>query len=127
MNTIGALPLPDDLVWVNEFSTTQIAQSKKRTLTGVNVIQESTLIHGRNIILDGLGGSWITRAELLALRALAESEDVSHVLRFNNVNYDVRFDRSSGSAIEATPVVNCSDPTSDHNYSIKLSFFTAAS
>jgi len=121
MATLGGLAIPDDMVWVDEFSTTQIAQSLKRTLTGVHVIQESTLIIGRSIMLDG---GWVTRAELLALRALAEDEDQVHVLVHNTISYDVRFSRNGGSGIDAKAILDCSNPDAAAKYSLKLNLFT---
>ena len=122
---VTVVTLPDYLTWANEFTTTQVAQDKQRSITGALVIFEDTKLEGRSLSLESdEDGGWITRLDLLALRALGEQEDTDLILVFNNVSYDVRFDRSNGSGIKVVPVLDCSDPSNDSKYALSLSLFT---
>ena len=117
--------LPDDLLWANEFTTSQVAQDTKRTITGAMVIFEDTKLHGRSIELTSDEDSgWIVRSALLNLRALSELEDTDCNLVYRAVTYKVRFDRSNGSGIKVIPVVDCSDPSNDSKYALSLALIT---
>ena len=119
--------LPDDLLWSDEFDTSQVAQDRKRTITGALVIFEDTKIKGRSLKLESDDDSgWITRADLLALRSLCELEDTDCELIYRSITYKVRFDRSNGSGIKAVPVVDCSDPSNDAKYALSLSLITVS-
>lgn len=53
--TLGALPLPDNLHWSDEFSWSPVAQSAgEYSLTGALLLQESAKQAGRPITLVGL-------------------------------------------------------------------------
>lgn len=82
MITLGALVLPDGLVWADEYAWTPVAQqAEERTLTGALVVEEALKQGGRPITLkgqqDGNGSTaWLLRqsafrgyASLEALRA----------------------------------------------------------
>jgi hypothetical protein len=123
--TIGAVTLPSDLRWADEFDTSQIAQNTQRSLSGALVISESVKTEGRSIKLTGDDeGAWISRSVLLQLRALAEQNNTNHVLDLNGTSFNVRFDRSNGSGITAKQIINCSDPGASDNYTLELSLFT---
>ena len=117
--------LPSDLVWSDEFSTSQIAQDIKRSLSGAFVVFESLKIEGRPITLSSEDdGGWITRSDLLVLRNLEEQVDKIMILSHNGTNYNVRFDRSNGSGVSARPVIDCSDPSNDSKYALSLKLLT---
>lgn len=122
---VTTITLPDDLVWSNEFHTTQIAQDTKRSLTGAFVVFEDTKLHGRSIKLDSDEDSgWIIRSNLLALRALSEQEDMDMTLVFHAQTHTVRFDRANGSPIKTVQILECSDPSNDAKYALSLSLIT---
>lgn len=71
--TLGGLALPRGLRWVDEFDWSAREQSISRSLSGAQLIQYATRQGGRPItLLGGLAFTRLTRAELLALRALLE-------------------------------------------------------
>ena len=117
------IDLPKDLIWKDEFHTTQIAQVKKRTLTGSLVIFEDTKIEGRAISLNSdEDGGWIERAQLLTLREFIEYEHKDMILEFHGRFFNVRIDRSD--PIRVVPVVDCSDPSPTSKYSLSIKFIT---
>jgi hypothetical protein len=123
---ITVVTLPDDLIWIDEFETSQIAQESSRTLSGSLVVFEGVKIKGRsmNLASDDDSG-WINRLDLIALRALFEQVDETYTLNFNGTDYTVIADKSNGSAIRAVAVIDCSDPTNDSKYALSLRLFTA--
>lgn len=122
---LATVILPIDLVWKNEFTTTQIAQTLQRGLNGSFIVTEAEKLKGRSIQLTSdINSGWITRLDLLALRALSEQEDQPMVLVYNTVSYDVIFDRSKNNTIKATQVIDCSNPTDEDFYSLSVSFLT---
>ena len=117
--------LPDDLVWRNEFDTSQIAQSQSRTLGGNLVVFESQKIAGRKIALESDADSgWITRNDLDLLRSMFEQVDTDLTLVRNAVSFTVRVDRSSGSGIKVIPVIDCSNPSSTDKYALSVYLIT---
>ena len=117
--------LPPDLVWVDEFSSSQIAQDTKRSLSGAFVVFESLKIQGRPIsLMSDDDSGWISRSDLITLRALEEQVDTTMTLSHNGTNYNVRFDRSNGSGVTARAVIDCSDPSNDHKYALSLKLLT---
>lgn len=53
MITLGALRLPDTLVWSDEFDWTPVAQATEYGLTGALLIDEALKLAGRPITLKG--------------------------------------------------------------------------
>lgn len=118
--TLGAIPLPDDLVWIDEFAAEPVAQAMQRTLGGVNVIEETALVAGRPITL-GADDQWVGRTTVLALRALAAVPGQTHTLNLRGDIYTVAFRRP---AIEARPVIQCADPDPADRYAIRINLIT---
>jgi len=72
--TLGAIALPDTLVWEDEFTWSPVEQSTvEYSLTGAPIVQQSTKLAGRPITLAGKSDSnahtgGISRTNLLALQ-----------------------------------------------------------
>jgi hypothetical protein len=122
---VTVVNLPDDLLWRDEFTTSQIAQDTKRTLTGAFVIFEDTKVKGRSMSLESDDDSgWIERADLLALRALFEQEDTDLDLFYRGVIVTVRVNRANGSGVSASPVMDCSNPSTEALYALSMALIT---
>jgi hypothetical protein len=68
--TLDAIPLPDDLIWIDEFDWTPMQQAKSYTLTGALVIESGQKQAGRPITLaGGDNAAWATRSQVEALSA----------------------------------------------------------
>jgi len=77
--TLGAVSLPGDLRWSDEFAWTSVARSADYSLTGALIVQEAVKQAGRPITLEAksesLGYIWLDRFTLLALKTLAETPE----------------------------------------------------
>lgn len=121
--TLASLTLPDDLIWTDEFAFDAVAQSQTRTEGGALIIEETALIAGRPITLaGGADAAWITRAQLIALRALADAPSTPRVLTLHDGRtFSVMFARP---AIEADPIIAFNAPIPGDFYAVILNLFT---
>lgn len=121
---IATLTLPEDLVWQDEFVHDPVAQQQTRTEGGVLIVEETATTAGRPITLvGGPDAGWITRATLIALRALADSANTTHTLTLNDGRtFEVMFVRPGAIAVE--PIVPFNNPLSGDFYALTLKLFT---
>ncbi len=82
--TLGAVTLPGDLRWADEFSWTPLVQSSEYSLTGALIVQEAAKLAGRPITLEAQRDTWVTRATVLAAQALAETPGWSGTLTLHD-------------------------------------------
>ena len=125
MASIDGVHLPDNLIWVDEFSTTQVAASHTRSLTGALIVQTSLKLAGRSIVLDGQAGGWVTHTQLTALRLLLEvNPDKTFILDYRGITQDVIQNASTGPALTSTAIVDYETPTAEDYYWINLKLLT---
>ena len=70
---IDDIELPGDMLWSDEMTWTNRKQREGMSLAGGVIIQRSTQVAGRPITLTTPQGVWVTRAQVNALRALADT------------------------------------------------------
>jgi hypothetical protein len=121
--TLDALTLPDDLLWTDEYGDwSAIAQETGYTLGGALVIQEGTRLAGRPITLRGAEThGWATRAQVEALRAVAEAADAGPLTLTlpDGREFSVKFRRP---AFTATPIIpyNAHEPGDYYALTVNL-------
>jgi len=105
MIQLETVTLPDDLFWVDELSWTPVAASKEYSITGAMMVDASVMQSGRPVTLksEDEQHSWITRAALLALQALAAIPGKEMTLSIYGVDSPVIF-APGEKPIEADPV-----------------------
>lgn len=121
MPTLGALTLPADPVWTDEFPSdwSPVARSGEYSLTGAYIVQESVRLTGRPITLDV---AWLTRAELIAVDALAAMTEQKHTLVIAQGTFTVMF-RDPPYTVDGLRQV--SDPDNSEPYQVTLNLHTA--
>ena len=114
--SLAGIELPYDIQWNDEHTAWKVGQIIRATLTGALVVQESAMQAGRPITLRSFddGGmryvAPITLATLDALRALEEVAGGANMTLIlpaagdTTRTFTVRFRRTDGPAIEATPM-----------------------
>mgnify|MGYP006392301455 CR=1 FL=1 len=111
------ITLPDDLLWEDEFTWQSVEQRSQYSITGALLVESSVKQAGRSITLrGGMDFAWIDRATLLALQAAAAQPVVR-----SEAPRNVVFDLERG-AIEASPVIDYSDPSADDSYVVTLRY-----
>ena len=117
--TLATLTLPDDLLWADEYDWTAVAQETAYTLGGALVVQEGLRLAGRTITLQGgPEHGWATRAQVEALRALAEQPNLPRTLTLaDGRQFTVRFRRPS---MRAVPILPYAVPESGDRYELSI-------
>lgn len=105
---LGAISLPGDLRWSDEFAWSPVSRESEYSLTGALIVQESAKLAGRPITLEARdeaqGYVWLTRSTILALKALADTPGWTGTLTLEDGrSFSVAF-RADG--LEAAPVIH---------------------
>jgi hypothetical protein len=106
MISIGGVALDDDLIWSDRYTSTHVEQHNKRTLGGRLVTYTGELLAGVPITLNAVSDQgWLTKAQVVALLAIANVPGATYALVFGAENYTVMFDNSNGPAVNMQPIV----------------------
>jgi hypothetical protein len=116
MITLAGITLPDHLVWRDEFDWLPVAHSSERSLTGKLLVEESPLIKGRPITLEG---DWATRDVVEQLYTLASQPSQAHSLNIDGCVFSVMFRRGE-QPVSAVPIKPSADPVSNDYYLLTL-------
>ena len=109
--TIDTIELPGDLLWSDELTWSDRKQNERPSLAGGEIVQRSTKTSGRPITLTTPNGVWVTRAQVNALRALADTADTFTVTHPDGRTFTCQF-RWGGNAgpVDAAYVLFRSPP-----------------
>lgn len=111
MITLGALTLPDALVWVDRFTPNPVAQSFKRSYGGRVLLTSLQLIAGRAITLEaGQTYGWIDKSVADELIIMSQQVGATYSLVFGLETMTVMFRHYEPPAVELTPFV----PRTEH-------------
>lgn len=118
------IDLDPDLQWSDEFSWQAVEQTAQRSVTGAMIVQTRQRVGGRPITLQPSDDSsaWMTRETLNAVREWAQVAGRQMTLTLRGVSRTVIFRHHDGNSIEATPVVDFSDPDDTDHYRVTLRF-----
>jgi hypothetical protein len=119
-HSLNAITLPD-LVWIDEYDWTAVAQSEGYTLTGALVVEAATKLKGRPITLQGSEThGWASRATVDALRALAVQPGLQMTFTHDDDRvFNVMF-RQGETPLEARLVVDYMNPEAADWYALTL-------
>lgn len=125
--TLGALALPSGLVWTDELTWTPVMQSQEYSLTGALLIQVATKLAGRPITLTGQASgrdytAWITRADLLTLKAALDVPGATFTLTLHDARTFTVMAAENPLDVEPLPIYGSfapANPTSAQNYVLK--------
>jgi hypothetical protein len=118
-----ALQLPPDLMWPDEFAWAQVQQAQAYTTTGALLLDHWAKQAGRTITLrGGVDYAWCQRTDLATLNAWAAVPGLALQLSLRGTTRNVVFDHGQNGPIEATPVIEYSDPQGTDPYTLTLKF-----
>jgi hypothetical protein len=119
MISLDALALTSDLLWIDEYTWTTIAQQEDVMADGSVVIQAEAQQTGRPITL--LGGDtfgWVKKSVVESLKALAETPNLLMTLTLNDAStFTVVFTKDR---FTAATVCDNNNPDSEFLYTISL-------
>lgn len=109
--TLGAIALPPDLQWADEFSWVALGMTAKTSLTGAEIVQSGALQAGRPITLQGgTDFAWLDYATVEALRTQATAAGAVYPLTLpDGRTFQVRY-RCEDTPVEGTPVLHRATP-----------------
>jgi len=121
--------LPPDLVWIDELTWAQVAQSTQRGIYGSLIVQAMQRNGGRFITLQGEGDSaWIARGVLRQLHQWAGVPGLVLQLKLRGEMFDVLFhhgDEEESRAFAMQALIEYSDKQdSDWYCALTLRFIT---
>ena len=118
--TLGTLTLPDDLIWIDEFTWTPMAKSSQYSVEGALIIQNALKLAGRPITLSGdVSAAWIARGVVKDLWALLSSA-TGLLLTLNDARtFNVTF-APGDNPINAQPIVDYGTPDDADWYSLSI-------
>ncbi len=125
---LDTITVPDDLLWINEFEWNPVEQSQERSLTGALLVQEQIKMHGRPILLTGgQNAGWVSRKTVSELQNLSSEPDKVMILTLSDMRQlSVIFDRSDGSPVSATQVIEEAYPADNSYYHLSLRLITVS-
>jgi hypothetical protein len=121
---LNAIPLPNDLQWLDEFAPKVVQQLKTTldTAPHITAINRST---GIPITLRSWDdGAFVTRSTVLLLQAAAEQPGLVMPLVLRGASFQVMFRHHEGQAFSAEPVKQIANPGQDDLYRITLNLIT---
>ena len=119
-HTLGAVQIPEDVWWTDEFAWKAVEQSSSRSLTGARIVHLGTKTKGRPITLtSNERGGWVPRSTVLALRALADTHGITYTLTLADGRaFQVQFDHER--EFQATPIRPAGDLTGSSHYRVTV-------
>ena len=119
--TLNGVTLPLSLQWSDEFSSSQVSQTAKKTLDGNVVVYYGQLKNGRPITLESVSdGGWVQKSVVDQLQLIANTAGGVYTLSLRGVTYSVMFRHHEGVAFEARPVIPVNAPVSGDYYLVKI-------
>lgn len=109
--TLGAVTLPGDMQWIDEFRWSAVSQQIEVTTGGSLLVEESAQLAGRPITLEGrmdgsIGFALPVRSVIAALQAMADAPLVAPMTLAlaDGRSFSVRFRYGDGVPVEAAPI-----------------------
>lgn len=115
---LADITLPDNCYWADEYAFEPVAQSRVRTLTGGQVVEELALQGGRPVTIEGL---WVPRSTVDALEALRAQSATPMALTLPDAReLTVLWRRGNAAAVESEPLFPLAEPSAGTTYAITL-------
>ena len=125
MIRLDTVVLPDGLVWTDEFAAQAVAQTVRRTLDGSLVVFYGQTSGGLPITLESEpDAGWMTRAQVEAVKLLADSPGGVFILELRGQTWQVMFRHQDPPAFEAKPLVSLANPQPGDFYLATLKLMT---
>lgn len=125
MIVLDGIALPMGMLWSDEFGTSQVAQTVKRTLDGSVIVFYGQMRAGFPITLESESDAgWLTRAQVEALSLRAMSPGGVFLLALRGQTFSVMFRHQDAPAFEAKPLVSLAYPQPGDFYLATLKLMT---
>jgi len=103
--SLGALSLPDQMVWSDQYAWSPVAGQASRTIAGGLAVFNQSMNKGRPVTLEARDGvAWLTRAQVDGIMAMASQAGASFTLSWDGDSHTVRFAHHQQPAAEFAPI-----------------------
>lgn len=128
---LAGITLPCDMYWSDEFTAWRVGQLQRTSVTGALIVNESALQAGRPITLETTksGNPYVGAITLPVLQQLQALEEQPRTVPMTlsmpahnsgTRNFTVLFNRASGKALEARPLLFASPYLDSDRFAITL-------
>ena len=120
---LGSVNLSDHMIWEDEFTYDQVAQTAKRTLGGAQIVVSQQLFEGRPITLVASEQQgWLTKQQVQDVKALADSAGAVLSLTIGPQSFQVMFRHQDAPSFLADPLdqIGAQAPAGYYTAVIKL-------
>ncbi|MFZ2452578.1 MAG: hypothetical protein WAW36_18885 [Methylovulum miyakonense] len=118
---LDGIGLPDDLVWVDQYTWSPVKQALSIAVDGSLIIESAAQLAGRPMTLaGGQEHAWVTKATVDALQAKLYQPALEMELNWHGDMYNVIFTQPDG--VAAQPIVDYADPADTDFYAVTLKF-----
>ena len=125
MITLDGIELPTGLLWSDEFASTRVTQTVRRTLDGSVVVFYGEMRAGLPITLESEpDAGWMTRSQVEALALRAASPGGVYTLTLRNQTLSVMVRHHDAPAFDARPLVPLAIPQPGDFYLATLKLMT---
>ncbi|GMQ91709.1 MAG: hypothetical protein BMS9Abin11_1020 [Gammaproteobacteria bacterium] len=122
---LGGVTLSNHLIWEDEDTYSSVASSVKRTLAGSVVYRDQTLTLGRPITLVAkVDQGWLTKAQVDAVRTLANVAGAVYSLTVGTQNFNVKFRHHESPAFTADALIKRNNPSVNDYYTCTIKLMT---
>ncbi|MBF0186010.1 MAG: hypothetical protein HQM06_16695 [Magnetococcales bacterium] len=120
MKQLGDLRLPDELLWIDRYTWSPVAQESARSINGRVIHFTASLSGGRPITLEAREGmTWFTSTQVQTLSILAAQAGAWFVLLWEDETFHVVFRHHDQPALDLHELIP-GHPQGLHVGSIKL-------
>lgn len=119
--TLGSVSLPDAVEWTDRAAVSAVQHATRRTLSGRFVVSSRPLSGGRAITLEIPADVTCSRADQIALEALASVPGAVYALAIPNQGFSASVMIES---LEFTPLFDYADPVDDDPVHGTIKLFT---
>ncbi|MDH5637427.1 MAG: hypothetical protein OEZ04_02940 [Nitrospinota bacterium] len=109
-NTLGALTLPDQMLWTDQYSWSPAAGQAQRTIAGGLALFTQSMIKGRPVTLEAADGvAWLTQQQVDDIMAMAAQPGAAFTLSWEGEMSTVRFAHHAPPVVEFSPIMPLAD------------------
>ena len=91
-NTLGALTLPGQIMWIDRYSWAPATGQMERTMAGGLAMFTQSMANGRPVTLEAREGvAWLSRQQVDSIMAMASQPGAAFTLSWEGQTHTVRF------------------------------------
>jgi len=104
-NSLGALSLPDQIIWADQYNFAPVAGQAVRTIAGGFAMFTQSMAAGQPVTLEARDGvAWLTQANVDTLMTMAAQAGTVFLLTLGALSFNVRFAHHTPPVVDFSPL-----------------------